>query len=316
MISLSNATLQLNSDPKLRGPRDVAVLDGAHRHRARSAGRSSAGSASTSSPRVSLLIGGVAAVGAAACTAGARSRRTATVAPEADSRRAPRSRSRHGLTSPGYPRRRPRAPLRSRAMELWTMSVPIIRGAAERARRAEEPGWNGITFTDSQNLCPDPFVVFATRRRGHRAHPARHRSDQRPHPAPGGARHRGGDRERDRRRTVRARHRPGRHRPVPSRPAADAGRRVLRTHHPAADLPGRWHDRHRRARQPDPLARHGQGRQGATRHRRLGAEGHRVQRPHRGADHVRPRRRSRPRRVGHRTRPRRGRRRRPRSRPT
>jgi 5,10-methylenetetrahydromethanopterin reductase len=47
-------------------------------------------------------------------------------------------------------------------IEMWTMSVPIIRGAADRARRAEEQGWAGITFTDSQNLCPDPFVVFAT----------------------------------------------------------------------------------------------------------------------------------------------------------
>lgn len=42
------------------------------------------------------------------------------------------------------------------------MSVPIVSGAAERARRAEDGGWHGITFTDSQNLCPDPFVVFAT----------------------------------------------------------------------------------------------------------------------------------------------------------
>ena len=42
------------------------------------------------------------------------------------------------------------------------MSVPIIRGAAERTRRAEAAGWHGLTFTDSQNLCPDPFVVFAT----------------------------------------------------------------------------------------------------------------------------------------------------------
>ncbi len=42
------------------------------------------------------------------------------------------------------------------------MSVPIIRGAVERARRAEAAGWHGITFTDSQNLCPDPFVVFAS----------------------------------------------------------------------------------------------------------------------------------------------------------
>lgn len=41
------------------------------------------------------------------------------------------------------------------------MSVPIVSGAGDRARRAEETGWSGITFTDSQNLCPDPFVVFA-----------------------------------------------------------------------------------------------------------------------------------------------------------
>ena len=41
------------------------------------------------------------------------------------------------------------------------MSVPIIKDAVERARRAEAAGWHGITFTDSQNLCPDPFVVFA-----------------------------------------------------------------------------------------------------------------------------------------------------------
>jgi len=48
------------------------------------------------------------------------------------------------------------------SVELWTMSVPMVSGAADRARRAEDTGWSGITFTDSQNLCPDPFVVFAT----------------------------------------------------------------------------------------------------------------------------------------------------------
>ena len=31
-------------------------------------------------------------------------------------------------------------------------------GLVERRKQ----GWDGITFTDSQNLCPDPFVVFAT----------------------------------------------------------------------------------------------------------------------------------------------------------
>ncbi len=42
------------------------------------------------------------------------------------------------------------------------MSVPVIHGAPDRARRAEDAGWHGITYTDSQNLCPDPFVVLAT----------------------------------------------------------------------------------------------------------------------------------------------------------
>ena len=41
------------------------------------------------------------------------------------------------------------------------MSVPIIKDAVERARRAEAAGWHGITFTDSQNLVGDPFVAVA-----------------------------------------------------------------------------------------------------------------------------------------------------------
>lgn len=49
-----------------------------------------------------------------------------------------------------------------RAMELWTMSVPSIGPEAlERVARLEEVGWDGVTFTDSQNLCPDPFVAIA-----------------------------------------------------------------------------------------------------------------------------------------------------------
>src|SRR4029077_7534729 len=78
--------------------------------------------------------------------------------------RAPRSRSPVRLTLPPHHARcsgRGTSPLRSRAVELWTMSVPIIKDAVARARRAEAAGWHGITFTDSQNLCPDPFVVFA-----------------------------------------------------------------------------------------------------------------------------------------------------------
>jgi 5,10-methylenetetrahydromethanopterin reductase len=46
------------------------------------------------------------------------------------------------------------------AMELWKMSVPTIARAVERAQLAEHEGWHGLTFTDSQNLCPDPFVMF------------------------------------------------------------------------------------------------------------------------------------------------------------
>ena len=41
------------------------------------------------------------------------------------------------------------------------MTVPTVAGTDERARRAEEAGWDGITVTDSQNLCADPFVVLA-----------------------------------------------------------------------------------------------------------------------------------------------------------
>lgn len=41
------------------------------------------------------------------------------------------------------------------------MQVPEPGVAVERARRAEERGWDGITFTDSQNLVADPFVAVA-----------------------------------------------------------------------------------------------------------------------------------------------------------
>lgn len=42
------------------------------------------------------------------------------------------------------------------------MSVAVVSGAGDGARRPQEAGGSGITFTDSQNRCPDPFVVFAT----------------------------------------------------------------------------------------------------------------------------------------------------------
>src|SRR5689334_25324699 len=46
-------------------------------------------------------------------------------------------------------------------MELWTMAVPEIGTVAAQAVRAEQAGWDGITFTDSQNLVGDPFVGVA-----------------------------------------------------------------------------------------------------------------------------------------------------------
>jgi 5,10-methylenetetrahydromethanopterin reductase len=46
-------------------------------------------------------------------------------------------------------------------MELWTMRIPEIGTATAQAERAERLGWDGITFTDSQNLVGDPFVAVA-----------------------------------------------------------------------------------------------------------------------------------------------------------
>jgi 5,10-methylenetetrahydromethanopterin reductase len=57
--------------------------------------------------------------------------------------------------------RRSRSVLASRPMELWTMRIPEIGTAAVQAERAEQIGWDGITFTDSQNLVGDPFVAIA-----------------------------------------------------------------------------------------------------------------------------------------------------------
>lgn len=46
-------------------------------------------------------------------------------------------------------------------MQLWTTRVPETGSAVAQARRAEQQGWDGITFTDSQNLVGDPFVAVA-----------------------------------------------------------------------------------------------------------------------------------------------------------
>jgi len=46
-------------------------------------------------------------------------------------------------------------------VELWTSRVPEAGMAERQAERAEGRGWDGITFTDSQNLIADPFVAVA-----------------------------------------------------------------------------------------------------------------------------------------------------------
>jgi 5,10-methylenetetrahydromethanopterin reductase len=46
-------------------------------------------------------------------------------------------------------------------LELFTMSIPETGLAEFLCERAERAGWDGITFTDSQNLVGDPFVAIA-----------------------------------------------------------------------------------------------------------------------------------------------------------
>jgi 5,10-methylenetetrahydromethanopterin reductase len=45
--------------------------------------------------------------------------------------------------------------------ELFTMSIPEPSFVEVMAQRAEAGGWDGITFTDSQNLIGDPFIAMA-----------------------------------------------------------------------------------------------------------------------------------------------------------
>ena len=47
------------------------------------------------------------------------------------------------------------------ALELWAMRMAEIGTVVAQAQRAEELGWDGITFVDSQNLIGDPFVGVA-----------------------------------------------------------------------------------------------------------------------------------------------------------
>jgi 5,10-methylenetetrahydromethanopterin reductase len=46
-------------------------------------------------------------------------------------------------------------------IELWAARTPETGAAERQAQRAEHAGWDGITFTDSQNLVGDPYVAAA-----------------------------------------------------------------------------------------------------------------------------------------------------------
>ncbi len=46
-------------------------------------------------------------------------------------------------------------------LKLWTTRTPVTGTVERQAERAQAGGWDGITFTDSQNLVGDPFVAVA-----------------------------------------------------------------------------------------------------------------------------------------------------------
>ena len=47
------------------------------------------------------------------------------------------------------------------AVELWTVRIPEVGTAARQAEAVAAAGWDGVAFTDSQNLVGDPFVAIA-----------------------------------------------------------------------------------------------------------------------------------------------------------
>ncbi len=49
----------------------------------------------------------------------------------------------------------------SGSLQLWVPGLPIARFAAAQAERAEQRGWDGIVFADSQNLAGDVYVTLA-----------------------------------------------------------------------------------------------------------------------------------------------------------
>ncbi len=161
-------------------------------------------------------------------------------------------------------------------MEIWATHTPEAGTIERQAERAEVAGWDGITFTDSQNLVGDPFVAVALAAPGHRAAALRHRRDQRRTPA---TPRRWPTWPRPCRRQSGGRFVLGIGRGDTALfhlgPQADAGGRFSALVTDVQTYLGRRHRRLRRHPEPPAVARPRPPAQGAARRRRVGAAGHR-----------------------------------------
>ena len=216
-------------------------------------------------------------------------------------RRPKRRRTASRVREPVVARMR-RSLLRSSHMELWTMRIPEIGTVVAQAERAERLGWDGITFTDSQNLVGDPFVAVAlaaaaTERlrfatgvtNAYTRHPAALANVAATVQETSGGRFVLGIGRGDT-----ALFHLGL-KPMPVVEFIDVG-------HRSAALPRQRHDRLQRPSEPVAVARPVPSAEGPARHRGVGPADDRVRRARRRARHARGRRRSRSRRLGDRPR--------------
>ena len=159
------------------------------------------------------------------------------------------------------------------------MRIPETGTAVAQAQRAEAQGWDGITFTDSQNLVGDPFVAVGPGRR--RPPPPCGSPPVSPTPTPATRPPwpRWPPPCRRPRAAASSSASAGRHRPVPPRPHTHAGGRLRPARRRRADLPRRRHRRLRRPPQPPAVARPGPAAQGPPRRRLLRAPRARLRRP-------------------------------------
>src|ERR687898_607626 len=119
--------------------------------------------------------------------------------------------------------------------EFWLARVPEPSRVEAIATRAEASGWDGVAFTDSQNLVGDPFVAVAVAARA--TTPLRFMTGVANAATPDPAQ-------------------PARGRPrvLPLGANPPAGGTVRRGARPGACLPGRRRRRPRRLPEPAPLA--------------------------------------------------------------